>query len=269
MQITDGQQLASETAHAFDYGHAEGDGKAGWVRTMVASWYFPLLVGLVLVVMLHPLDGPLSRTLSPDRLAGDVRRELSAVQQFGQGTFSALIAVAILLLDRRMVARRLVIRWAVLAGVLAVTVTGLKMLVGRVRPRMLVSADPQTGAVATDPDWFLGPFGRYPLEGKSAGSVELTSAWQFWKKGVADVWSMPSSHTAFAMLCAVMLASLYPRIRWLAFGLAGTVAVCRLLFDAHYLTDVVAALCITLATVRLLDGPLNRWKHTSLDQSVP
>jgi hypothetical protein len=99
-----------------------------------------------------PFDAPVARAMAElregtggVRLGGDVRRELEALQQFGQGTFSVLIALAIVLLDRRR-SRRLV-DWGLAAGVTALLLYPAKMLIGRPRPKF------------DDPFGFTGPFG--------------------------------------------------------------------------------------------------------------
>lgn len=50
--------------------------------------------------------------------------------------------------------------------------------------------------------------------------------------------ALPSSHALVAFAAAAMLARLYPRARWLWFGLAAGCAVTRVLAHAHFLSDV-------------------------------
>jgi undecaprenyl-diphosphatase len=50
---------------------------------------------------------------------------------------------------------------------------------------------------------------------------------------------MPSSHTLFAAALSVFLTALYPSIRVLVFALAVVVGLGRVLFDAHWPTDVI------------------------------
>ncbi len=211
------------------------------LRGVMAGWWFPLAVGFVLVLLLARFDQAVDQIKLSKVLRGDVRRELEALQQFGQGTVSVLIGLVVLLLDPAR--RRWLLCWAVTAGVLMLTVTGLKMIVGRARPRL---TDPY------DPLLFLGPLGKYPWSGGKGGQPELLSPLEFWKKGVSDLWSMPSSHTAFAFLAAWVLSRMYPKLAPVVWGLAVTVGVCRLVFDAHYLTDVIAGACIAIAACRLI-----------------
>jgi membrane-associated phospholipid phosphatase len=77
-------------------------------------------------------------------------------------------------------------------------------------------------------------------------------AWEFWARDVSELWSMPSSHTALAVVAAVCLWKLYPRLWPVVFGLAGLVGLCRVLFRAHYPSDVLIGAGIALAVTDLV-----------------
>ena len=64
--------------------------------------------------------------------------------------------------------------------------------------------------------------------------------------------ALPSGHTVVAFGAAAMLAYLFPRARWVWFGLAAGCAVTRLLAHAHFLSDTVAAALVALATTAWL-----------------
>lgn len=119
-----------------------------------------------------------------------------------------LVVLVIWLLDPSH--RRRLIDWLVAIGIAALLAFGLKMLIGRPRP------------VLGEPEMVLGPFGMYPVP-VDHGFV-VTRAWAFWQDDVAKLWSMPSSHTVFAVVAAGMLASWYPRLRGLMIAVAGLVA---------------------------------------------
>jgi len=243
MGVSDSSKITAGKQQGVDYGHNQGGSNPTpqtFLRSLLAAWGFPLALGLLLVLLLARFDGAVDQIKVSGLLRGDVRRELGAVQQFGQGTFSVLIGLVIFLLDPAR--RRWLLGWAISALVLGIVVTGMKMLIGRVRPRL---TDPY------DPLLFLGPLGKYPWTTKS-GTIELLSPLQIGKSGVSDLWSMPSSHTAFAVLCAAILARMYPKIAPVAWGLAITVGICRLIFDAHYLTDVIVGACVAVAVMRLV-----------------
>ncbi|HZW08547.1 MAG TPA: phosphatase PAP2 family protein [Phycisphaerales bacterium] len=207
------------------------------------AWAPPLLYGLLAVLILWPLDGRLSAAIAPEGraapwLGGDLRRELEALQQFGQGTITLAIAAAIWMLDPSR--RRRLLDWLAAVAIAAALAFGLKMLLGRPRP------------VLGEPDLLLGPFGMYPL-GPGQG---IAHAWEFWREDVSKLWSMPSSHTVFAVVAAGMLTAWYPRLRALMIGLVLVVALGRLLLGGHYASDIAAGVAVGLIAV----GLARRWR---------
>lgn len=202
---------------------------------MRPAWRTPtiLIAGMILLgLAVIPFDGALSRAAVEFRqnsLGGDLRRELEAIQQYGQGATTLLVVWAIWLLDRRQRARLLDWGAAALVGMLAAN--AMKMLIGRPRPKF------------DDPGVFLGPFGVYPID----ETVGVRHAWEVWTGISSDLWSMPSSHTVFAAVMSVALASLYPGLRPLAVVMAVLVGLGRVLFGAHYPSDVLIGGAVGLA----------------------
>ena len=179
--------------------------------------------------MCVPFDGRLVEVLGAVRLGGDVRRELEALQQFGQLSFSLLIAWAIFLVDRERCRRLL--DWLAAGLLTALVLYPAKMLIGRPRPRF------------DDPMGFIGAFGKYPLDPERG----MRAGWELGVSGISDLWSMPSGHTAFAVVCAVFLWVAYPKLRALAVTLACVTAAGRLLLGAHYVSDVLAGAALGIA----------------------
>ncbi len=191
-----------------------------------------LVVGAcaVAVAGLLPVDGAaieFARRFGENgdlRLGGDLRRELLFVQQWGDFVCTVLVLTAIYLMDA---ARRARLWDAV--GAIAVTAAAyqsLKILIGRPRPKY------------GDPMAFFTSVRPYDLDGTARYS------WELWGGISSNLWSMPSSHSAAAMCLSVILMRVYPRLTPLVLPLAFVVAFCRVLFTAHYPSDVVAGLAV-------------------------
>lgn len=207
------------------------------------SWFGWAVLTVAVIVVMLPSDAAISAWLTGEkmRLPGDFRRELSALQQFGQGTSIALLALVVWIMDPTRRAR--LFDFALGMGVALLTALAAKMLIGRPRPKF------------DDPERFLGPFGVYPVMPKDGnGPPILAHAWDLTKGISSDLWSMPSSHTASAAAFACFIAVMYPKLRWIALGLACLVGFGRLLFDAHYPTDVLAGGMIGWVVARLFMG---------------
>ena len=204
-------------------------------------WALPTLYGLIATLLLYPLDpwfhGLITAGGTRDSLpiGGDIRRELEALQQFGQGGMTILVALAIWLLAPPN--RRRLLDWLAAIAIAAVLAFAGKMLLGRPRP------------VLDEPELFLGPFGMYPLP-TDEGPV-MTHAWAFWQDGVSKLWSMPSSHTVYAVVAAAVLSAWYPRLKPLMIAMAVLVAFARIAFGAHYPADVAAGAAVGLIAANL------------------
>lgn len=193
-----------------------------------------LAAACVAVACLLPFDGAVmgfARRFQEGgdlELGGDLRREMLFVQQWGDGVCIVLVLTAVYLLDRGRRGRL----WDAVGAVVATAAAyqGLKILIGRPRPKF------------EDPLRFFASVDAYEVVVE--GERVQRHSWEFWRGISSDLWSMPSSHTAAAMCLSVILVRMYPRLRWLVMPLAGVVGVCRVVFGAHYPTDVVAGLAV-------------------------
>ncbi len=195
-----------------------------------------LPLGAVLAALAFPLDGAVADLARSVRLGGDLRREMEALQQFGQGSAIVLVCLLVVTLDPGRRGRLLSYVAALLLTILVVQ--PMKMLVGRPRPKF------------EDPGFVLGPFGSYPVDGAMHRSLEIGGG------ASSDLWSMPSSHTAYAVVMAVFLGRMYPRAWWVFAALAAIVGVSRVLFVAHYPSDVFMGAAIGLGVSMAVIGPI-------------
>jgi len=182
------------------------------------------LVLLALAAVAFPFDGVLSDWFEQHRPMGDLRRELEALQQFGQFAMSLVAAAAVWLLARPR-ARRL-LDWIAGALVCGLSITAIKIMVGRPRPSL------------GDPFFATGPAGLYPVP--TATGFRMDSSWT----SGYDLASFPSRHACFAALAAVFLCKIAPTLRPLALTLAGIVAAARVLTGAHFASDVFVGAAI-------------------------
>lgn len=195
-------------------------------------WAVPILWFVPLAFIVMSFDGAISTFFRSHHIGGDIRRELEAAQQYGQMVSSLLIALVIYLQDPPR--RRRLLDWAAAFIVAGIVCNAMKLLIGRPRPMF------------NDPLCFLGPLGEYPINAK----VGVRHAWEFWAGISSDLWSMPSSHTAYACLMAAAIASLYPRLRIIAGALATLVGFARVATGAHYPSDVFVGAAIGLSLGR-------------------
>jgi hypothetical protein len=81
--------------------------------------------------------------------------------------------------------------------------------------------------------------------------------------------SFPSNHSTEAFALATSIAETYPRARYVAYGLAGSVAFARVYHDVHWTSDVVAGAIIGTAVARTVAHTnQERWQVTPLGRGL-
>jgi membrane-associated phospholipid phosphatase len=155
-----------------------------------------------------------------DHVPGDLRKLVNVAEVFAHGTGVAMILITALVLDPTN--RRYLLRVATCAFGAGALAQSLKHLVPRIRPNSLVHAQ-----VESVLDTFLS---REQLHSEAYRQISEVGLQSF-----------PSGHTATAFGLALGLAWLYPRGRWLFIIFATLAALQRIMCDAHYVSDTLAA----------------------------
>jgi len=202
------------------------------------DWALPVALASIGFIIIHRFDlelFELARRLER-ALPSDLRREWFAWQQYGQGV--AIIFTALLIWTLSPIHRRRLLDLALALAIAQLCSTAGKMLIARPRPRESLM----------DPHSFPGPWGVYPVEVKGSGQ----SVWRLahgWDRasGSSDLWSMPSSHALFAAMLSAFVATLWPRAAWPLIIAATVVALGRVVFGAHWPSDVVVGSMLGLA----------------------
>ena len=176
-----------------------------------------IMLAVLVILLAVDVDHPLARFLEPT--PAWLLSAFRFVTWFGQGGVALipaglLVILALLVRYRRPDLSGRLNRIIAQAALLftAVALAGLsndilKVLFGRARPRL----------------WLHGDI----------------SGFYFLRFG-SDYASFPSGHTATSFAAFVALAALFPRWRIGFAAFALTIALSRILLDAHYLSDVVA-----------------------------
>jgi len=218
----------------------------------------PRQVALAAVVVAGVITGALlvdsrldAAQLIDGGLPGDLRRGLGLCEVFGHGVGVALILGGLFLTVAR--ARQSWLRLVACAYLPGLVVNLVKSVVVRARPGACdqVWLDGQSGWIGAFPGWF------------EWCAANWDSAYQ----------SFPSGHTATAFGLAVGLGWLAPRGRWYFLWVASLVATQRVVFAAHWPSDVAAGAAIGWLTASLLTrpGPIARWcdRRETGDRGVP
>jgi membrane-associated phospholipid phosphatase len=181
-------------------------------RRSQALWWQGIAIAVIATLALVPWDIAISRAVYIGHPNGLTNALLKFVEKLGNGGGVVAILIALVILDRRVVARVPQLLAASLGAGLVADV--LKLCVDRGRP---YSLDLSTVT-------FTSTFhGWFPLLPNSAAEQ-----------------GFPSGHATTAAGLAVALALLYPRGRLLFGAVVAAVMAQRVVVHAHFPTDVAA-----------------------------
>lgn len=179
-----------------------------------------VLLAAMATLAVFPFDGVVGAAARSLVLGEDLEGELHMLQRYGQFGTTLLASILIVLLDPR--GRRTLWDWWVALGLSSLVCHTLKMTLGRPRPKL-------GDAYALTLPW--ESYVRERIEGP-----EIIRAFDF---DGAVLWSMPSSHTAAAVVMSVFLARMYPRLLPFAAIMAIVVGAARVILGQHFPSDVV------------------------------
>lgn len=202
------------------------------LRVGVAAALSCAILGLIFWGLFQ-IDLPFARFLRSLHISwlertGDVGTRL--------GSGAALVAISIGLLIAGWVLKRADVLRAGLTslyahGIAAIVVQALKHGIGRPRPRLLHADN------------------GFPWRPSLESGLD----------------SFPSGHTTASFAVAAVLARVFPRIAWLAYGVAGFVAVSRAVRGSHFPADVMAGICLGTMIGTGFAYPLREWKRAMLE----
>jgi membrane-associated phospholipid phosphatase len=240
-----------------------------WASVPARGWLLrPLTIGLLAALLLLPLDGPVARLMLELQPGGehaidrDLRVVFNALGQFGDLATSLLIAWAFWLTRREQ--RLPLLDWLFTAFATFLAVSCLKMLLGRARP------------ILEDPFAFAGLWTAVPIHEAVDPSLDRlptadlglipTYSWEFWRERTSQLWSMPSSHAVFAVLLAMIIVRLAPKLAPVAWTCVTLACLNRILLGVHYPSDVAIGATLGVIAVRgLFDRQVIerlRWART-------
>jgi membrane-associated phospholipid phosphatase len=190
------------------------------------------------------LDRPmllLVRWANVDSLAGDYRRTLESFKEFGQLVVWVVACLLIFLLDKPSRSKLLRLIFAIVLSF--AVVWSIKLTVHRLRPHPAAEFDTTLGL-----GFYFGADPKLPVLRTS--DPDKNKIVKHRPLRASEKVSFPSGHTATAFAFAVGLAALYPPARWVFYALAIGCGTHRILFDAHWFSDVVASLFIGILIAR-------------------
>lgn len=206
-----------------------------------AYWTAAFVAAVITLVASLSVDIELSNRVRGLKVPGDVQKAINLCETVAHGSGCFAILASLLWIDQWN--RHRLWRAAFFTAICGITSNLAKYSIPRIRPNALMNQDPP-----------------------------ISSSWDTWGVPLSGSWfdeasrSFPSGHSATAVALAIGLSHVYPRGRWIFAMLACGACFQRLFAGAHYLSDIMGGVAISIAFVPLI---YRRHRHSkaSRDQS--
>ncbi|MFM8573408.1 MAG: phosphatase PAP2 family protein [Pirellula sp.] len=187
---------------------------------------------LLVAMIAMPWDLQISQWVRTKRIPGDLRRFIFLMEIFAHTLGCVMILSTLLWVDHRN--RRKLWEAALFVLTCGILANLAKYLIPRRRPNTYDLEDWSWLNPERDPE------------------VPFASSWDAWGVPLTESWfnesirSFPSGHTATAVAMAIGLTYVYPRGKHLFLFMASVAAFQRLVAGAHYLSDIMVSIPLTL-----------------------
>ena len=219
------------------------------IRRYLLFWAILVCLSLIVSFSLDRLIlYKIVRQIIPNPRSGFVFRTLESLKEFGQPVAITVTCLLIFLLDKSR--RRMLPRLLLCIFLPLVLVWPIKLTIHRLRPHRIDNYNTTLGlgffwgSQPTSPAWAHS----LPNQDKIVRDSHLSRS---------NMQSFPSAHTATALGFAVGLSAIYPPARAVFYALAAGCGLHRILFDAHWFSDVVASAFIGL----FISRAVWRWRN--------
>lgn len=190
-------------------------------RRFQAKMALGTLIACAIGVVCQTWDLEISRFVQKIKIPGDFRKAISLSECFAHTSGGIVIFATLLWIDFKN--RKKLWRAAIFTLVCGLASNAAKLMVPRYRPHSLDMSE-----------------------------IEIASSWQTWGVPWTGSWfeeqlrSFPSGHSATAVAFAIGLTQVYPRGKWIFASLAVLACFQRLESSAHFLSDIMGGIVISL-----------------------
>lgn len=166
-------------------------------------------------------DLEISQWVQKVKIPGDFRKAIGLSETFGHSSGGVVIFATLLWIDVK--SRPKLWRAALFMLICGISANAAKLFIPRYRPHSVDQSE-----------------------------FEIASSWQTWGTPWTGSWfeeefrSFPSGHSATAVALAIGLTQVYPRGKWIFASLAAAACLQRLESNAHFLSDIMGGIMITL-----------------------